>query len=211
MLAVFSAPGRSSRPQILPRGLSLRLSFIPTASGNRLFSLPTFFHSLTYFVLTLQAESNRCYFSSQSLFVHEIFYFPPCSLLRLSLFVKAQPHLHASTGQTQERAPSLAISYQLPRHNAQVTRDAFTMKASIILPLLALAARVLAAVPPACLLSAVNTQDNPSDLSSVCGSDALDAQEAIASICSGNAMSAAQSAFLSTCSGAGSSVGTFLS
>jgi len=83
------------------------------------------------------------------------------------------------------------------------------MKTSFILPLFALAARVLADTPPACLLSAVNTQDNPSNLSSVCGNDALDVQEAIASLCSGNAVSVAQSAFLSTCSGAGSSVAPY--
>jgi hypothetical protein len=82
------------------------------------------------------------------------------------------------------------------------------MKASIILPVLGLAVRVLADTPPACLLNAVNTQDDPSDLSSVCGDDAIDVQEAIASMCNGNAVSAAQSAFISTCSVAGSSVGT---
>jgi len=83
------------------------------------------------------------------------------------------------------------------------------MKTSFILPLIALATRVLADTPPACLLNAVNTQDDPSDLSSVCGHDALDVQEAIASMCSGNAVSVAQSAFLSTCSGAGSSVAPY--
>ena len=79
------------------------------------------------------------------------------------------------------------------------------MKSSIILPLLALAGRVLA-VPPACLLDAVNTQDEPSDLSAICGADHKDVQQAIASLC-GNNQAVAQSAFVSTCSGAGSSVG----
>lgn len=80
------------------------------------------------------------------------------------------------------------------------------MKASLFLPIAFFAVRVLAEVPPACLLSAVNTQDEPSDLAVICGKEAEDVQEAIASLCTANA-SAAQSAFISTCSAAGSSVG----
>jgi len=75
-----------------------------------------------------------------------------------------------------------------------------------LLPLLALAVRVIAGSPPACLLSAVNTQDDPSDLSSVCGNEATDVQQAIASLCGDN-QSVAQSDFIATCSAAGSSVG----
>jgi len=82
------------------------------------------------------------------------------------------------------------------------------MKASLFFPIAFFAVRVLAEVPPACLLSAVNTQDEPSDLAALCGSDAEDVQEAIASLCSDNA-SAAQSAFISTCSAAGSSVAPY--
>lgn len=81
------------------------------------------------------------------------------------------------------------------------------MKTTLLLPLLALAVRVFAAVPPACLLSAVNTQDEPGDLGAVCGNDALEVQEAIVSLCTGDYVAAAQSAFISTCSAAGSSVG----
>jgi len=80
------------------------------------------------------------------------------------------------------------------------------MKASLFIPLALFAVRVLADVPPACLLSAVNTQDEPSDMAAICGSDAQDVQQAIASLCGNNA-SVAQSAFISTCSAAGSSVG----
>lgn len=84
------------------------------------------------------------------------------------------------------------------------------MKAALILPVLAsLAVKVLADLPPACLLSAVNTQDEPSDLSAICGNEATDVQSAIASLCSGSAVSMAQSAFISTCSAAGSSVGKY--
>lgn len=82
------------------------------------------------------------------------------------------------------------------------------MKASLFFPIAVFAVRVLADVPPACLLSAVNTQDEPSDLAAICGSDAVEVQEAIASLCSDNA-SVAQSAFISTCSAAGSSVAPY--
>jgi len=81
------------------------------------------------------------------------------------------------------------------------------MKTSIILPLLALSVRVFA-VPPACLLNAVNTQDEPSDLGAICGKDAEDVQGAIASLCGDN-QSVAQSAFIATCSSAGSSVAPY--
>lgn len=80
------------------------------------------------------------------------------------------------------------------------------MKFALLLPVVVFAVRVLADVPPACLLQAVNTQDNPSDLAAVCGNEALDVQKAIASLCD-NSQAVAQSAFISTCSGAGSSVG----
>lgn len=81
------------------------------------------------------------------------------------------------------------------------------MKTTLLFSVLALAVRVFAAVPPACLLSAVNIQDAPGDLDAVCGDEALEIQEAIASMCTGDNISVAQSAFISTCSVAGSSVG----
>jgi hypothetical protein len=84
------------------------------------------------------------------------------------------------------------------------------MRSSIqlqVLALFALSARVLA-VPPACLLNAVNEQDEPSDLSAICGSEAETVQQAIVDMCGDNE-EAAQSAFIATCSAAGSSVGTF--
>ncbi|EXJ86030.1 hypothetical protein A1O1_06399 [Capronia coronata CBS 617.96] len=83
------------------------------------------------------------------------------------------------------------------------------MKNISVLPLLlAFAVCVFADVPPACLLSAVNTQDDPGDLAAVCGKEATDVQKAIASICGAN-QSVAQSAFIATCSGAGSSVAPY--
>ena len=84
------------------------------------------------------------------------------------------------------------------------------MKTYVLLPIVAFALRVLAEVPPACLLNAVNTQDNPADLAAICGKEALTVQEAIANMCDSN-QPAAQSAFISTCSAAGSSVGMFMS
>ncbi len=86
------------------------------------------------------------------------------------------------------------------------------MKPSLVLlPTFLFAVRALADVPPACLLSAVNTQDNPTDFSSLCGDEATDVQKAINSLCTSTNKSAAQSAFIATCSSAGSSVGTYCS
>jgi len=79
------------------------------------------------------------------------------------------------------------------------------MKSTLILSLLALSASVLA-TPPGCLLAAVNTEPNPADLKTVCGSDAKKVQAAIQSMCGSNA-SIAQSAFAATCSSAGITVG----
>ncbi|KIV79881.1 hypothetical protein PV11_07422 [Exophiala sideris] len=64
---------------------------------------------------------------------------------------------------------------------------------------------VLADTPPACLLQALNTRSQPFNLSAICGNEATGIQEAIASLCEGM-QSAAQSAFIATCSSAGSSV-----
>jgi len=84
------------------------------------------------------------------------------------------------------------------------------MKPSVVLlPTFLFAVRALADVPPACLLSAVNTQDNPTDLSSLCGDEANDVQKAINSLCTSTNKSAAQSAFIATCSSAGSSVAPY--
>jgi hypothetical protein len=83
-----------------------------------------------------------------------------------------------------------------------------TMKTSVILSVFAsVAVRVLAATPPGCLLSAVNEQPAPTDLPSICGKEATNVQSAIANICPTQFASAAQSAFIATCSSAGSSVG----
>lgn len=85
------------------------------------------------------------------------------------------------------------------------------MRSTILVTVLAVSARaVLAALPPACLLQAVNTQDEPSDLKAICGDSPTDVQQAIASMC-GDTVSMAQSAFIATCSGAGVQVGTLQS
>lgn len=114
---------------------------------------------------------------------------------------------------TKERNHLIRTSHHITHPTQQEKTRQDKMKATLVLPtLLALfSARTLAATPPGCLLSAVNTQDNPTDLSSICGDDATDVQSAINSLCSGSNKSAAQSAFIATCSSAGSSVGTSLS
>ena len=71
---------------------------------------------------------------------------------------------------------------------------------------LALFARIALAVPPACLLHAVNTADAPGDMSAVCGDGATDVQSYMAGNC-GNMEGDAQKAFIATCSSAGIEVG----
>lgn len=62
------------------------------------------------------------------------------------------------------------------------------------------------AIPPACLIHGVNTQEDPADLSSVCGNGAKTVQKYLASNC-GQQQDTAQKAFIATCSSAGTSVG----
>jgi hypothetical protein len=81
----------------------------------------------------------------------------------------------------------------------------FASKGAILVSFFALSSSVLA-TPPACLLAAVNQQQNPADLSSVCGSNGHQVQQAIASICGSN-VAVAESAFAATCSSAGHKVG----
>lgn len=81
----------------------------------------------------------------------------------------------------------------------------FASKSAILVSLFALSSSVLA-TPPACLLAAVNQQQNPADLSSVCGANGHQVQQAIASICGSN-VAVAESAFAATCSSAGHTVG----
>ena len=83
------------------------------------------------------------------------------------------------------------------------------MKTILFTILLAFIVQLAFAIPPACLLHAVNTQDEPGDLSAVCGSGALTVQSYMADNC-GNVASDAQKAFIATCSSAGTSVGTCL-
>lgn len=81
------------------------------------------------------------------------------------------------------------------------------MRTTFFVSLVAFFASVAFAIPPGCLLHAVNTQDEPSDLSAVCGDGALKVQSYMADNC-GNYEEDAQKAFIDTCSSAGTSVGT---
>lgn len=76
-------------------------------------------------------------------------------------------------------------------------------KSAVIVALCALSsARLVVAIPPACLLGAVNTQPNPADLSSICGPNADDVMSEIEALC-GNEVEAAMDAFEETCGAAG--------
>lgn len=82
------------------------------------------------------------------------------------------------------------------------------MRTAIFVTIVAIFARFSFAVPPGCLLHAVNTQDEPSDLSAICGDGALDVQSYMADNC-GKYEDTAQKAFIDTCSSAGTSVAAY--
>lgn len=83
------------------------------------------------------------------------------------------------------------------------------MQTTLFTILIAIFARIAyAAIPPACLLHGVNTQDEPSDLSAVCGNGATKVQSFLAQNC-GNYEQDAQKAFIATCSSAGTSVAAY--
>jgi len=81
------------------------------------------------------------------------------------------------------------------------------MRTSFIITILtAFVAQLVLAIPPACLLQAVNTQDEPTDMSAICGNNAKSLQSYMAQNCGSNA-DTAQSAFIASCSAAGTKVG----
>ena len=79
------------------------------------------------------------------------------------------------------------------------------IKSAVLFALFSFAANVIA-TPPACLLAAVNGNDDPSDLKSLCGDGAKDIQSALAQGCGSNADSA-QKAFIASCKEADITVG----
>lgn len=81
------------------------------------------------------------------------------------------------------------------------------MQTAIFTLFFAFFARFTFAMPPGCLLHAVNTADAPGDMSAVCGDGAQDIQSHMASNC-GDFEEDAQKAFIDTCSSAGTTVGT---
>jgi len=81
----------------------------------------------------------------------------------------------------------------------------FAAKSTIIFAFLALA-NIVVAVPPACLLAAVNKQENPADLAKICGSDSMSVQRDIVSVCDQSDISKALQAFAQTCGDAGKKV-----
>jgi len=82
----------------------------------------------------------------------------------------------------------------------------FATKSAIFIAILALFNVVAAAVPPGCLLGAINTQDDPSDLKAICGSDSDKVQREIVKACDDDDTSKALKAFAKSCSEAGEKV-----
>jgi len=81
------------------------------------------------------------------------------------------------------------------------------MQFKSVLAVLLLTAGSAVASPPACLLAAINTQENPADTKTICGK-ASDVQKTIQSVCPSGDQSAALSAFAETCKAAGITVPT---
>lgn len=80
------------------------------------------------------------------------------------------------------------------------------MRSFLFTFVLTILAGLVLAIPPACLIHGVNTQEDPADLGSVCGNGAKTVQKYLASNC-GQFQDTAQKAFIATCSSAGTSVG----
>lgn len=80
------------------------------------------------------------------------------------------------------------------------------MRALLLTVILAFIAQLTTAIPPGCLLHAVNTQNQPGDMSAVCGDGALTVQAHMANNC-GSVEEEAQKQFIATCSAAGTVVG----
>jgi cobalamin biosynthesis Mg chelatase CobN len=78
-------------------------------------------------------------------------------------------------------------------------------KASTLLAVLALAARVAAAAPPACLLAAVNTCENPADIKNICSNESDKVTSYITKNC-GDYEDAATKWFKETCEDAGETI-----
>jgi hypothetical protein len=76
-------------------------------------------------------------------------------------------------------------------------------KVSTAVAFFMLAAQV-AAAPPACLIAAISTTQNPSDVKSICNSPS-DIQSTLSSKCGSDA-STAQNAFIAVCKDAGVTV-----
>ncbi|PGH22919.1 hypothetical protein AJ80_02968 [Polytolypa hystricis UAMH7299] len=76
----------------------------------------------------------------------------------------------------------------------------FVTKSAILVAFLALCNIVLATVPPACLLAAVNTQPKPADLDTICGAKSTTVQREILKACDDDQTSAALKAFQKSCS-----------
>ncbi|MCJ1430450.1 hypothetical protein MMC29_008368 [Sticta canariensis] len=78
-------------------------------------------------------------------------------------------------------------------------------KSTVVLAFLAISAQLAVAAPPACLLAAVNTEDNPADVALLCGAHSSNVQDQIKKLC-GNDVQAALDAYKDTCKSAGKTI-----
>ncbi|KAL9004514.1 MAG: hypothetical protein Q9188_002671 [Gyalolechia gomerana] len=85
----------------------------------------------------------------------------------------------------------------------------YAAKSTILLTLFAASVRLVAALPPACLLAAVkyaaHTESDPADLPTLCGSHSSQVQAEIKKLCGDNT-DAAMKAYKETCGSVGETV-----
>ncbi|WEW55474.1 hypothetical protein PRK78_000905 [Emydomyces testavorans] len=82
-----------------------------------------------------------------------------------------------------------------------------SIRSAVVFAILALFEVVAAATPPGCLLAAVNTQKDPSDMKALCGSASKQVQNEITKVCNGPDVKNALDAYSKTCSESGNKVG----
>ncbi|KAL9604971.1 MAG: hypothetical protein Q9219_000159 [cf. Caloplaca sp. 3 TL-2023] len=81
----------------------------------------------------------------------------------------------------------------------------YATKSALFLAIFAASTQIVAALPPACLLAAVNTESDPADLPTICGSHASKVTAQIKQLCGDNT-DAAMKAFKETCGSAGETI-----
>ncbi|EFW19995.1 hypothetical protein D8B26_003526 [Coccidioides posadasii str. Silveira] len=82
----------------------------------------------------------------------------------------------------------------------------FSARAVLFVTVLALLNIFAVATPPGCLIAAINTQEDPSDMDVMCGSASKKVQNEIVKLCDDSNVQAALNAYSKSCSESGNKV-----